>query len=134
MNNITNKVLAVLNDIEALDIVLKKAVSLSEEKKAILEVLFVHEEKIFGLPDFFRFKETPEKDVADKDKIKKEIESKLTTLGSKQEHIVLVKIDDTVNRVLELTKGDKSVTIVVQNHDVITNELTQRNNLQIVTV
>jgi hypothetical protein len=129
-----NKVLAVLNDMDALDIVLKKAVSLSEEKKAILEVLFVHEEKIFGLPDFFRFKETPEKDVADKDKIKKEIESKLTTLGSKQEHVVLVKIDDTVNRVLELTKGDKSVTIVVQNHDVITKKLTQKENLQIVTV
>jgi hypothetical protein len=46
--------------------------------KGVYEVLFVHEEKIFGLPDFFRFKETPEKDVADKDKIKKEIESKLT--------------------------------------------------------
>ena len=134
MNNFTNKVLAVLNDIEALDIVLKRAVSLSEEKKAILEVLFVHEEKIFGLPDFFRFKETPEKDVADKDKIKKEIESKLTALGSKQEHIVLVKIDDTVNRVLELTKGDESITVVVQNHDVITKKLTQKENIDIVTV
>ena len=128
-----NKVLAVLNDMDALDIVLKKAVSLSEDKKAILEVLFVHEEKIFGLPDFFRFKETPEKDVADKDKIKKEIESKLTTLGSKQEHVVLVKIDDTVDRVLELTKGDESTTIVLHNNDAITNELTQKNNLQIVT-
>ena len=32
MNNTVNKVLAVLNDIEALDIVLKKAISLSEEK------------------------------------------------------------------------------------------------------
>jgi len=134
MNNFTNKVLAVLNDIEALDIVLKRAVSLSEEKKAILEVLFVHEEKIFGLPDFFRFKETPEKDVADKDKIKKEIESKLTALGSKQEHIVLVKIDDTVNRVLELTKDDESITVVVQNHDVITKKLTQKENIDIVTV
>lgn len=134
MNNIANKVVAVVNDIEALDIVLKRAVSLSEEKKAILEVLFVHEEKIFELPDFFRFKETPEKDVADKDKIKKEIESKLTTLGSKQEHVILVKIDDTVDRVLELTKGDESSTIVMQSNDAITKKLTQKNNLQIVTV
>ncbi len=134
MNNITNKVLAVLNDIEALDIVLKKAVSLSEEKKAILEVLFVHEEKIFELPDFFRFKETPEKDIADKDKIKKEIENKLTTLGSKQKHIVLVKIDDTVDRVLELTKGDEYSTIVMRSNDAITKKLAQRNNLQIVIV
>ena len=134
MTNTTNKVLAVLNDIEELDMVLKKAISLSQEKKAVLEVLFVHEEKIFGLPDFFRFKETPEKDVANKDKIKKEIESKLTTLGSKQEHIVLVKIDDTVDRVLELTKGDESATIVLHNNDAITNKLTQKNNLQIVTV
>ena len=134
MSTITNKVLAVLNDIEALDTVLKRAVSLSEEKKVILEVLFVHEEKMFGLPDFFRFKETPEKDVVGKDKIKKEIESKLTALGSKQEPIVLVQIDDTVDRVLELTKNDESTTIVVQNHDVITKELTQKNNLHIVTV
>jgi len=134
MNNVANKVLAVLNDTEALDIVLKKAISLSEEKKAILEVLFVHEEKIFGLPDFFRFKETPEKDVADKDKIKKEIESKLTTLGSKQKHIVLVKIDATVDRVLELTKDDESTIIVLHNNDAVTNELTQKNNLQIVIV
>ena len=72
MDNVINKVLAVVNDVEALDIVLKRAVSFSEEKKAMLEVLFVHEEKMFALPDFFRFKETPEKDVVDKDKIKKE--------------------------------------------------------------
>lgn len=134
MSTITNKVLAVLNDIEALDIVLKRAVSLSEEKKVILEVLFVHEEKMFGLPDFFRFKETSEENLVDKDKIKKEIESKLTALGSKQEPIVLVQIDDTVDRVLELTKNDESTTIVVQNHDVITKKLTQKNNLHIVTV
>lgn len=134
MNNSTNKVVAVLNNIKALDIVLKRAISLSEEKKAVLEVLFVHEEKIFGLPDFFRFKETPEKGVIDKDKIKKEIESKLTTLGSKQKHIVLVKIDDTVDRVLELTKGDEVSTIVMQSNDAITKKLTQKNNLQIVTV
>jgi len=134
MNNLSNKVLAVLNDIEALDTVLTRAVSLSEEKKAILEVLFVHEEKIFGLPDFFRFKETSEKDIADNDKIKKEIENKLTTLGSKQKHIILVKIDDTVDRVLELTKGDESITVVIQNHDVITKKLTQQENLEIVSV
>ncbi len=134
MNKFNNKILAVLNDIEALDTVLKRAVSLSEEKEAILEVLFVHEEKIFGLPDFFRFKEIPEKDVADKDKIKKEIESKLTALGSKQEHIILVKIDDTVDRVLELTKGDEAITVIVQNHDVITKKLTQKENLDIVRV
>ncbi|MCK4736987.1 MAG: hypothetical protein KAT10_00395 [Sulfurimonas sp.] len=134
MNKFNNKILAVLNDIEALDTVLKRAVSLSEEKEAILEVLFVHEEKIFGLPDFFRFKEIPEKDVADKDKIKKEIESKLTALGSKQEHIILVKIDDTVDRVLELTKGDEAITVIVQNHDVITKKLTQKENLDIVSV
>lgn len=134
MNNSTNKVVAVLNNIEALDIVLKRAISLSEEKKAALEVLFVHEEKIFGLPDFFRFKETPEKGVVDKDKIKKEIESKLTTLGYKQEPVILVKIDDTVDRVLELTKGDESTAVVLHNNDAITNELTQKNNLQIVTV
>lgn len=134
MNNSTNKVVAVLNNIKALDIVLKRAISLSEEKKAVLEVLFVHEEKIFGLPDFFRFKETPEKGVIDKDKIKKEIESKLTTLGSKQKHIVLVKIDDTVDRVLELTKGDEVSTIIMQSNDAITKKLTQKNNLQIVTV
>ena len=101
MNNFSNKVLAVLNDIEALDTVLKRAVSLSEEKKAILEVLFVHEEKIFGLPDFFRFKETSEKDVADNDKIKKEIENKLTTpkINAKKTSIVALppKILVTLN-------------------------------------
>ncbi len=133
MNNST-KIVAVLNNIEALDIVLKKAVSLSEEKKTILEVLFVHEEKIFGLPDFFRFKEVPEKDVADKDKITKEIESKLIALGSKEKHIVLVQIDDTVDRVLELTKGDISSIIVMQSNDAVTKKLAQKNNLQIVTV
>jgi hypothetical protein len=96
VNNSINKVIAVLNDIEALDVVLKRAISLLEEKK--------------------------------------DIENKLTTLGSKQEHIVLVKIDDTVNRVLELTKGDEYVTIVIQDNNAITAELNKKSNLHIVTV
>ena len=134
MSDFTNKILAVVHDMETLDKVLTRAISLSEKKEAVLEVLFVHEEKIFGLPDFFRFKETPEKDVADKNKIKKELENKLTTLGSKQEHVVLVKIGDTLDRVLELTKGDKSTTVVVQDNDVITDKLAQVNNLHLVRV
>ncbi len=134
MSTITNKVLAVVNDIEALDTVLKRAVPLADERKTILEVLFVHEEKMFRLPDFFRFKETPDKDVVDKDKVKKEIENKLATLGSKQEPIVLVQIDDTLDRVLELTKNDESTTVVIQSHDAIIKKLSQENNLDIVTV
>ena len=134
MSTITNKVLAVINDLEAVDAVLKKAISIAQENKAILEVLFVHEEKLFALPDFFRFKETPEKDLVDKDKVKKEIEGKLASLGYTHEPIVLVQIDDTVDRVLEFTKHDEAATVVMQNEETITKKLAQHTNLDVVTL
>ncbi len=128
------KVLAVINEIEALEGILQKAIVLCQEEGSLLEVLFVHEERYFELPDFFHLKGAPEKGTLDEVKLKKEIEERLEALGYKEDAAVLVKADDTVDRVLELTKDDTAATLVVLNDNAVTQKLAQQGNLKMVTI
>ncbi len=69
MLNAISKIIVVLNNFEKADKILEKALALSIHQKAILEILYVHEEPLFDLPDYFRLKDSIGDDFIDKERL-----------------------------------------------------------------
>ncbi len=129
-----NKIVAVLNDFKTADNVLEKALKLSSQQKAVLEILYVHEEPLFDLPDYFRSNESVENSLVDKDKIKKEIEDRVAKLESGCNCAILVFINDTPHRLLTLTKEDADIFIITAYHEKITQKLIQKSSFPVLVI
>ncbi len=125
------KVLVVLNSFEKIDKILKKALTLSLEQEAVLEVLYVHEEPLFDVPEYFSSQESS---GIDKEKIKKEIQAKFLALGSERKYAILVFINDTVDRVLEQVESYNHTLIVTIYHDKITEKILQRSDASMLVI
>ncbi len=132
--NTINKIVAVLNDFKTADNVLEKALKLSSQKKVTLEILYVHEEPLFDLPDYFCSNESIEDTLVDKEKIKKEIEDRVAKLESDCNCAVLVFIDDTTDRLLTLTKEDTDIFIITAYHEKITQKLIQKSYFPVLVI
>lgn len=133
MHKIT-KIIAVINNYETLDAVLSKAVRFSNEQNAQLEILYVHEEALFKLPEYFRFKEIAPNQPIDKEKLQKEIAQKLADLGVEENTPILIFIDDTADHVLVQTKDEKEAMIVISYHKKIAKDLIKRSHLPVLIV
>ena len=68
---VMQNIFALLNDFTKLDSVLKKSINLALEQNALLEVIYVHEEPLFDVPDYFLSKDEALADSVNKDKVKK---------------------------------------------------------------
>jgi hypothetical protein len=108
------KVLLVLNDIEDLDQMLKVAQYFTSKRDTILEILFVYEKAFFDLPDLFAHDGI----YIDKDKIKKAIKKIV-----KKECAIFVYIDNSAQRVIQLTKNQEDILIITKYHKKITKNL-----------
>ena len=128
------KIIAVLNDFETADAVLLKSLILSKEQDVQLEIIFVHEEAFFKLPDFFRFKKSPPEETIDTKKIREEIADKVVALGNKEGCPILVFIDDTADRVLVQTQDEKETIIVISYHKKIAKKLIKQSHLPILII
>jgi len=128
------KVIAILNDFDMADKVLEKALTLSSQQKAVLEVLYVHEEPLFDVPDYFRREHSGEDGLIDKGKIKKEIENRIAKFENDCNCAIFVFIDDTVSRFERLTKEDANLFVVTAYHDKITHTLVQKTLFPILVV
>ncbi len=128
------KIIAVLNDFNGADTVLERALELASKEKAVLEILYVHEEPLFDVPDYFRSEDSIKDEVLDKEKIKKEIQKRLTALDSSRQSAILVFIDDTVDRVLTQTRETKDILIVTAYHDSITEKLAKKSHLPVLII
>lgn len=115
------KVIAVANDFELLDEVLKKAFTLAEDHQASVEVLYVHESPFFEIPDFFHSETNAT--APDKEKIKASIIQKIQSIDPQEMPAVFVEIDDTPDRVWALVRDDKEVLLVAAYHQEITKKL-----------
>lgn len=128
------KVIAVINNFEMADAVLSKAVRLAHRESANLEIIFVHEEELFGLPDFFRFKEISPDQPIDKEKVQKEITAKLDALGVKERCAILVFVDDTADHVLVQTENEKETLIVLSYHEDTVKKVIKKSHLPVLVV
>lgn len=133
MHKIT-KAVAVINDFDMADAVLSKAVRLAQKESMSLEIIFVHEEKLFGLPEFFRFKEISPDQPIDKEKVQKEIAAKLDALGVKERCAILVFVDDTADHVLVQTENDKETLIILSYHEDTIKKVIRKSHLPVLVV
>jgi hypothetical protein len=123
MKHIFKRVVVILNEIEAIDSLLEKAVTFSNQHQTMLEVLFVHEEPLFQLPDYFLSDEKISKDKIDKKRIKKRIQEKLEMLNLHQRSSILVLVDDTLDQVIEYGKENRDILFITAYHEELNSKL-----------
>ncbi len=123
MNHIFNRVVVVANEIETIDTLLEKAVTLSNQHQTTLEVLFIHEEPLFQLPDYFLSDEKISENSIDKNKIKKSIQEKLAVLNPHKTVSILVLVDDTLDHVIEYGKDNRDILFITAYHEELNSKL-----------
>lgn len=102
------KTLALINNIDEAESIIKKALTFVQNDT--LEVMFVHEEELFELPDLFRAKFEKDETI-NKEKTKKHIQEIVQKLGYDKDVATFVYISDTYSRV-EATQKDINPLIV----------------------
>lgn len=111
------KTLALINETKDIKEVLAEAIKYN---RAVLEVLFVHEEEFFDLPELFR-PEFEQDENINKEAIKKEILATLNELKYQKDVAIFVYINDTYSRVESLVKD--SDTLIVAKYNSSTEKL-----------
>ena len=118
-----NRVVVLLNDFEKIDTLLERAVNFSKEHNTILEILYVHEEPLFDIPDYFLSDEKINENKIDPIKIKEKIQSHLDTYNLTESHAILVYLDDTVDRLLTHLSDAEHTLIVTTYNEALTTQL-----------
>jgi len=128
MKHIFDRVIVLLNDLENIDILLKRAVDFSTKHEASLEILYVHEEPLFAVPDYFLSEESIDEEQLDKAKVKNEIQKHLEAFDANANHAILVYVDDTVDRLLNLAKEVEKSLVITNYHEHITASLIEKTS------
>lgn len=87
--------LAVINDIKDIEPILKRAIKC---EGGILEVLYIHEESLFELPDLFKPKYLEDEQI-NKEEVKKKIKETLKSLNYTKDVAIFVYYNDTYSHV-----------------------------------
>jgi len=126
MAHIFKRTVALLNDLNNLDLVLKKSIEFSTKHQTILEILYIQEEALFEVPDYFLAEDKIAKEGIDKAKIKAKIEEHLKKLHQNEPHAIFVKEDDTVGQILHYGQEDKTVLFIGAYHESLTPKLLEQ--------
>jgi nucleotide-binding universal stress UspA family protein len=123
MKHLFKRTVVLLNDFESIDNLLKKAIAFSTKHQTTLEVLYVHEEPLFDIPDYFLSEDKIANEGLDKEKVKAKIKEHLVALKQNDEHAILIYIDDTVDQVLHYAKDQKDILFITAYHEKISETL-----------
>jgi len=115
-----------LNNLDKIDNLLKKAIKFSSQHQTILEILYVHEVALFEIPDYFLSKDRMAKNQIDKEKIQAKIEESIKAFDEVFNHAILVYIDDTVDRVIQHAKKEKQILFITPYEPKLSESLIQR--------
>jgi len=126
MKHSFKKTIVLLNTTDNIKNALKKGIEFSKQHNTILEVLFVHEEPLFELPDIFTLKR--EENSLDKESIKKEINSQLLELSPNEKYAIFVYVDDTLHRLETIAKEPKETLVITSYHKEITPTLIEETS------
>jgi hypothetical protein len=127
VNHIFKRTVVVLNEIENIDNLLEKAVVFSNQHKTTLEVLFIHEEPLFQLPNIFLSDKKISEERVNKKEIKEKIEQKLNALKITQTVSILLLIDDTFDHVREYGKNNKEILFIMPYHEELNRKLLHKS-------
>ncbi len=108
-----NTIFTFINDYEKADELISKAIDLAKEQEAFLEVIFVHEEKLFSLPDFLQSNKSVDKEKFDLEKMKNKLTQMIQNYSSKQEFVVFIEINDSLNHLQQRVQGHEKSLIIM---------------------
>lgn len=117
MEHIFNRVIVLLNDLDNIEMLLRKSMDFSTQHQTALEIVYVQEEPLFEIPDFFLLDTDTKENIVDDVKIKALIKSHVDALNPTEEHAIFVFIDDTVDRLLTHAKDSEHTLIVTDYHE-----------------
>jgi hypothetical protein len=126
MHHIFKRVVVVLNNLKNIDNVLRKAKNFSIEHQTTLEILYVQEEALFEIPDYFLSEDKIANERLDKKRIKSKIQEHLSNLGIHDKHAILVYEDDTINQVLHYAKEQKDILFITSYHETLSETLLEK--------
>ena len=126
MNHFFKRVVVLLNDLENIDNLLKKAKNFSIEHQTTLEILYVQEEALFGIPDYFLSEDKIATERLDKKKIKAKIQEHLSNLGIHDKHAILVYEDDAVDQTRHYAKEQKDMLFITAYHPSLSKKLIEK--------
>jgi hypothetical protein len=112
MKQIFKDTIVLLNDLENMEMLLKKGIEFSTDYQVPLQVIYVHETPLFQIPDIFLSKEKRLEGSLDKEVVRREIESTIKALQPENQYALFVYENDTVNRLLSLVKNKKEVLVI----------------------
>ncbi len=121
-----HRILALLNNFEQADKILKTAVEFAATHEIPLEILYVHEKPLFDLPDYFRNESTIGDDIMDKDKVKQEIQERLLKLDYQKDVAILVSVNDSEDKVWAQTKDASDTLVITAYHDKLTEKIAKK--------
>jgi hypothetical protein len=128
MHHLFDRVIVLLNDLQEIDTLLKRGIEFSQKHETSLEILYVHEEPLFAVPDFFLSEENRGKEELDKSKVKDEIQKHVELFDTGKKHAILIYIDDTVDRLLNHAKDVGQTLVVTNYHKSITTSLIEKTS------
>ena len=126
MHHTFKRVVVLLNDLENIDTLLKKATNFSIEHKTSIEILYVQEEALFDIPDYFLSADKIENERLDKKRVKTKIQNHLSKLGIHDEHTILIYEDDTIDQVLHYAKDQKDILFITAYHETLSETLLEK--------
>ena len=121
MKNIS-RILAVCNDFEKCDLLLKKCAKISEEHDCGVTLMFVKEEELFELPFF------SDDDVSDHKKLRKELLKKAKNKGIDNLAVLIYENDTADRAALEAEKENDSL-IIMPYTEKITDKVIRKCNV-----
>jgi len=127
MNHVFKRVVVLVNSMKRMEYLLEKAVDFSNKHKSTLEVLFINEEPLFQLPDYFLSHEKIVKERMDKRSIKKSIQDKIDNLTSHQPVSITVLVDNTIEQVLQYGKENRDILFITLYNEKLNAKLLQKS-------
>jgi hypothetical protein len=124
--SIFKRIVVVINSLEKIDRLLKKATDFSIQQKIHLEILFIQEEILFDIPNYFLSKEKITNEHLNKKRVKENIQEHLLALGTHNRHSILVYENDTVNQLLYLFKKQKDTLFIIDYHQGLSEKLIKK--------
>lgn len=126
MKHIFKDTIVLLNDLENMEMLLKKGIEFSVSHQVPLQVMYVHETPMFQMPDIFLSKEKRVEGSLDKERVKQEIENTIRTLGYEQQYAIFVYENDTLGRLTTLLRDRKEVLVITRYQEEVVAKLIEK--------
>ena len=126
MHHIFKRTVVLLNDFESIDNLLQKAINFSTKHHSTLEILYVQEETLFDIPDYFLSEDKIANERLDKKKIQDKIKEHLLALNVTDKHAILVYENDTVDQVIHYAKEQKDILFITAYHQGLSEKLIEK--------